>query len=275
MSSEVRNLSDPSDGSRRAGTQGPETSDRFHWFEYSRSDFPFYDGRPATLSGLQWLFVLLMVAVGFLALATPMLPVPGYPGELLRAVLFPGIPLVGLAIVAPTSWTSLFRSVSGRDVLWMIGFGLLNLAVTVTVASVVMRLVGVDANPLVAGLSSRSAAELLRVLVLTIPQLLGEEVLTMLPFLAVMHLLFTRLNLSRRQSIVGAWLISAVIFGLVHLPTYNWNWIQCLVIIGSARLVLSLAYIKTKNLWVSTGAHIFNDWVIFGLSILLASLAAR
>lgn len=69
-----------------------------------------------------------------------------------------------------------------------------------------------------------------------------------------------------------AWLASAVPFALVHLPTYNWNWVQCLVVIGGARLVLSLAYLATRNLWVSTGAHVLNDWVLFGVGVLAAQV---
>ena len=50
-----------------------------------------------------------------------------------------------------------------------------------------------------------------------------------------------------------------------HLPTYDWNILQCLVVIGGARLILSLAYIKTKSIWVSTIAHVLNDWVLLTL----------
>lgn len=49
---------------------------------------------------------------------------------------------------------------------------------------------------------------------------------------------------------------------------------QCIVVIGSARLVLTWAYIYTKNLWVSTGAHIINDWLIMGTTVILTPLAA-
>jgi membrane protease YdiL (CAAX protease family) len=59
---------------------------------------------------------------------------------------------------------------------------------------------------------------------------------------------------------------------LLHLPTYDWNWIQCIVIIGSARMVLTLPWILTKNIWVSTGAHIINDWSLFCLGLLSVSL---
>jgi membrane protease YdiL (CAAX protease family) len=40
-------------------------------------------------------------------------------------------------------------------------------------------------------------------------------------------------------------------------------------------MVLTLAWIKTRNIWVSTGAHIINDWLLFVMSILGASLAVK
>ena len=62
---------------------------------------------------------------------------------------------------------------------------------------------------------------------------------------------------------VVASLLSAVWFGAAHLPTYDWNFAQCFLIIGIARLVLNLAYYRTKNILVSTGAHVLNDWIEF------------
>jgi membrane protease YdiL (CAAX protease family) len=50
--------------------------------------------------------------------------------------------------------------------------------------------------------------------------------------------------------------------------------VQCLVVIGSARLVLTWAYVSTKNIWVSTGAHIINDWTLIGMTVFVAPLAA-
>ena len=35
-----------------------------------------------------------------------------------------------------------------------------------------------------------------------------------------------------------------------------------------ARLILLLPYIMTKNIWVSTGAHILNDWTLFIIALL-------
>jgi hypothetical protein len=58
---------------------------------------------------------------------------------------------------------------------------------------------------------------------------------------------------------LGAFVPAILLFGQAHLPTYNWNLVQCIAIIGSARPVLTLPWIMTKNLWVSTGAHVLND----------------
>ena len=73
-----------------------------------------------------------------------------------------------------------------------------------------------------------------------------------------------------RRALVAAWVLSALLFALAHLPTYDWNLVQCVAIIGSARLVLTAAYIRTRNLWVSTGAHVLNDWLLLGVPLLLS-----
>jgi len=40
-------------------------------------------------------------------------------------------------------------------------------------------------------------------------------------------------------------------------------------------MVLTLPWILTKNIWVSTGAHIANDWLLFSLSLLGAVLVGK
>ncbi|MGQ2978453.1 MAG: CPBP family intramembrane glutamic endopeptidase [Polaromonas sp.] len=249
-------------------------TDRFPFIESPNDDFPYYKGQPVAVSGRQWLFVLGMLVLGFASL---MLPVPFFRtgvGQLVPAFLFLGFPLLGLAIVTRGRWAALFRPVGFRDVLWMVGFGLLNIVVSFAVGLLVIQVHGATANPVVAGLSQLSREALGLKLLETLPQLLGEEVLTVLPFLACLYLLHTRLGWSRMRAVVGAWVMSALVFGALHLPTYGWNWVQCLVIIGSARLVLTLAYIKTKNIWVSTGAHICSDWSYFAIALLGARGAA-
>lgn len=92
-----------------------------------------------------------------------------------------------------------------------------------------------------------------------------------LPFLALLWW-FTRRGTHRNRAVVLAWVITAVGFGLVHLPTYDWNVVQCVLVIGGARIILTLAYIRTKNLWVSTGAHVINDWTLFTTPVVIGAL---
>lgn len=245
---------------------------RRFWFEYAHDDLPFYDGRPARLSVGQWLLVLLGVAVGFAALVAPIPALQAGLGGFAPAVLFVVIPLTTLAIVTPKGWTKIFRRIKPRDIFWMLAFALLNIAVTLVIGYGVQTVLDAHANPVFERLPAMSGAERLLFFGRTIPQLFGEELLTILPFLAVVTLLHLRFGVSRRGAIVGGWIVSAVLFGAVHLPTYGWDLAQCLLIIGGARLVLTLPYVMTKNIWVSTGAHIVNDWTLLGVAMALAGL---
>jgi membrane protease YdiL (CAAX protease family) len=238
-------------------------------------DFPFYKGAPVPISSLQWLFVMAAVVAAFLVLVLP-IPWPGGPlGALIPALLFPVIPLAALARVAPGHWKAIFGKVRGREVKLMFGFALLNIVISMSVGAIVLNLAGAVSNGTTAQLGGLDMAGRIAFFAKTIPQLLGEEVITLLPFLALLQAFTKGFGVGRKGAIIGAWLITSVIFGLIHLPTYDWNLIQCVVVIGSARMVLTLPWIMTKNLWVSTGTHIVNDWLLFFISLLGASLVGK
>ncbi len=253
----------------------PLKNDRFTWLEDPGRDFPFYNGEPTSISKGQWLFVMAMVVAGFLVLLLPIRWPGGSFGQFLPAVLMPAIPLAALAYVVPGHWTSIFGRVGGREVKLMVGFALLNIVVSMSVGALVVALTSVTQNAATAQLSGLDTAGRILFFAKTIPQLFGEEVITLLPFLALLQLLTKGFAMSRKGAIIGAWLISSVIFGLIHLPTYDWNLIQCVVIIGSARMMLTLPWIMTKNIWVPTGAHILNDWLLFSMGLLGAGLAVK
>lgn len=248
---------------------------RLRWLEDPGRDFPFYNGAPVGLSAWQWLFIMAAVVVGFAVLVAP-IPWPAGPlGAMIPAVLFPLIPMVALAQVAPGHWKAIFGRVGGRELRLMLGFALLNIVVSMSVGAIVYALTDVTSNAANAQLAATDTAGRIAFFARTIPQLFGEEVVTLLPFLALMTLLSNRFGVGRKGAIVGAWLVSSLLFGLIHLPTYDWNFVQCIVVIGTARMVLTLAWILTKNIWVSTGAHIINDWLLFGVGLLGAGLAGQ
>jgi uncharacterized protein len=236
-------------------------------------DFPFYNGVPVSLPAAQWLFVMAAVVVGFLVLVLPIPWPAGTLGALIPVVLFALIPLAALARVAPGHWQAIFGKVGLRELRLMFGFALLNIVVTMSVGALVRALYDATYNAATAQLGSMDTAGRIAFFAKTLPQLFGEEVVTILPFLAMLTLLSARFGVGRKGAVAGAWLISSLLFGLLHLPAYDWNLIQCIVLIGTARMVLSLAWILTKNIWVSTGAHILNDWALFTLSLVGAGLA--
>lgn len=250
-------------------------TERFPRLEGTSGEFPFYNGAPMSLSGGQWLLLMASVALAFLMLAVPIdWPGGSAIGQFIPAILFPAIPLATLAFVAPEHWRSIFGKIGGREVRLMIGFAILNLVVSMAVGGLVSALTTVTPNASTSQIGSLDTLGKLAFFGKTLPQLFGEEIITILPFLALMHLFAVRFGKGRKAAIIGAWIVSSLIFGLLHLPTYNWNWIQCIVVIGSARMVLTLPWILTKNIWVSTGAHIINDWSLFGIGLLGVSLAA-
>jgi membrane protease YdiL (CAAX protease family) len=234
--------------------------------------FPFQDDTTAALRPGQWALLMLAVAAGFAVLSVPAPGVPNAAWSFLQALLFPAIPLGVLRGLAGRHWRALFHRVGITDILLALGVALLNIAVTALVAVGVSRVFGANANPAFGALAHESGGGRLLFFLQTLPQLLGEELLTLLPFLCLLAFLGRRTGLSPRSAVGVAWVVSALVFGLAHLPTYQWNWAQCLLVIGSARLVLSLAYLWTRNLWVSTMAHVFNDWILFATGLVLMGI---
>ncbi len=203
-----------------------------------------------------------LVAFGQLEL----LPLKTFPFDFIPAVLFTGLPL--LALMAVTGWRSpaLFRPVDLKDGLIGLGFALLTIICSVIVGLLLTTVMAMSANSAVAALAYDGVGDLLLFLARTFIQLIGEEVVTILPLLAVLWLCVAKFGLSRRWGLVIAVIASTLWFAAMHLPTYDWNLLQCLTTIGTARLVLTLAYVVTRNLWVSSIAHIANDWSLFLVS---------
>lgn len=248
---------------------------RFTRLEDPDTDFPYYKGVPTSISSGQWIFVIASVVVAFLGLALPINWPNGTLWKFIPALALPSIPLIALEMVAPIHWKAIFGKVGARELKLMLGFALLNIIVSMSIGVTVNTLTEVTSNAAISQLGSLDTADRLVFFAKTIPQLLGEEVITILPFLAILYWLTKSMGVGRKGAIIVAWLSTALVFGLIHLPTYDWNWVQCIVVIGSARIVLTLPWVMTKNIWVSTGAHIINDWLLFGVTIVGAGLAGK
>ncbi len=238
-------------------------------------DYPYYDGRPAAVSMLDWVIVLAALAVGFAVLIG--LPTPAWIDKTLsnlaRATLFSAIPLATLAWRVGPHWNAIFRGFHSSYVGWGVLFGVLNLVVTALIGFVAVNRFDLARNELVGGLSEGNIPGGPAMFYLaTGIQLFGEEVITILPFLFLLWLARNSLGMSRGVSVGIAWIGSAILFAAIHLPTYDWNVPQCLLMIGPVRLVLTLAYMKTKSIWSSTIAHVLNDWTMFTAAVVLGGM---
>jgi membrane protease YdiL (CAAX protease family) len=198
------------------------------------------------------------------------LPGPPWLSVAVRGVLFFGIPLLVLSRLAPGTLSYLFQPVRPKQVGLMVAFAAINLVLSFVIALVVSIFLKVSSNPSNEVLAGLGTADRVAYFASTVPQLIGEEVFTVLPFLAFLTLATTVLGTGRRTGVVLAVIGSAVLFAAIHLPTYDWNIAQCLLVIGTARVVLLIPYLITKNLWTSVGAHVLNDWTLFGLGLIAA-----
>ena len=233
-------------------------------------DFPFYDGDPVRLSGRAWAVLLGAVVVGAACDLFIALPGPGWLSIAVRGALFGGIPLLVLHLLAPGALGRLFQRLRPRAGLLAVGIAAVNVVVTFVVGLLVAQLVGATANPMAGDLAGVGAGERVMTFLAMIPQLIGEEVFTVLPLLAVLTLGVSVLRLSRRTSLVLAVVVSSVLFAMFHLPTYDWNVLQCLAVIGTARVILLVPYLVTKNVTASATAHVLNDWTLFGIGLVSA-----
>jgi membrane protease YdiL (CAAX protease family) len=241
----------------------------------SPPDYPYYDDQPARIAWLDWFIILIALVIGFAVLtAVPHIVwLSEAADSLLRSVLFGAIPLGAFAWRAGAHWTAIFNGWRWSYLWWGLLFGVINLGFTYAIGIFALGRMNLVNNSVGEGLSNGiipggPALFYLR----TGLQLFGEEVFTILPFLFFLWLGVKVLDLTRGGAILLAWIGSALIFGAMHLPGYGWNIAQALLLIGPIRLVLTLAYMKTKSIWASTIAHVFNDWSMFTLLMVVNAL---
>lgn len=228
-------------------------------------DLPFCDGASADLGARDWAVVMAAVVAGFAILSLS--PASALPGALaiLPAILFTGLPLAALAIVSKGHASAVFRPYGLRAFGQSALFGAATIVASLAAALLVQSFAPLQPNAFVDVLATIGTLDLFLFLVRTFIQLVGEEVITILPLLAVVWICRTKLGLGHRTSLAAGVLISTAWFAAMHLPTYGWNVVQCFAVIGTARLILTWSYLRTRNLWVSAGAHIINDWSIFAV----------
>ena len=235
-------------------------------------DFPFYNGVPIELSVGKWILVWASVAVGFLALI--FIPQPNNLVAILPRALFVVIPLAVLALVAGRHWSAIFRRVRLVDVGNMFFFAALNIVLTFAIGGLVSLFFPVAPNTTIAGAgaagwptrspSTSAAASSSSVKRSSSCCRSSPSCTSSSPRPAS--------RARRRSSSRGSSRRSGSVPRTC--PPTTGTVVQAIVVIGSARIALTLAFIRTKNLWVSAGAHIINDWVFITVAVISAAAVA-
>ena len=98
----------------------------------------------------------------------------------------------------------------------------------------------------------------------TLIQFIAEEIIFIIPFLFIINKVKIENNIIKT---ILAILISSIIFGAMHLSTYDFNILQAVLIISIIRTGLSMSYVISKNLSVTYIIHIIYDWTLIFIYI--------
>lgn len=218
------------------------------------------------LTAIQWVILLAVMILSFCFLSWVRTP-----SRIINAAVFTLVPLLAFLLIQRDTLKVLIRRPSGRDIGIGIGYGFLSLLFSLVLALLMQYLVhtgNVEANTLYANITAHPAEMIITVVI----QLFGEEMLTLIFFLFFAQV-FGRCCKTQKGALIIAWIGSAIVFGLLHYPTYQ-NWLHVLLVIGGARLILSLAFLKSKNLITSYIAHLVDDFASVGILVLFTALSS-
>lgn len=185
--------------------------------------------------------------------------------EIIYALAISILCLLSLLVVDKKFIKKIFLPLKMKDILYII-IGLGFSIVAVVISSIVVTNLGIEGatNPIFDVLTPDNFKSFF---VSTTIQFIAEEIIFIIPFLFVINKMKTENNILKT---IFALLLSSVIFGAMHLSTYDFNLLQAVLIISIIRTGLSLSYVLSKNLSVTYIIHIIYDW-----SLIIIYLAAR
>lgn len=221
-------------------------------------DFPFYNGIPE-LSKLDWM----VLAIGPILTLLTIFGITNYiPGieyiltDRFMPIWFCLITLLPVTYVCRGKLQIFFKMPKLGDIKIIIICFILNSIFTIGMAALLTSL----------GFKlSNNTSTIAHVLFTTnnlflLIQLIGEELFKVSLLLCIMALIY-HFSENRRLSVVISTLFVMLVFGLMHLPAYNMNFIQSLLLIGLGAIFDLFPYLKTKNVTNSYIVHVLIDIV--------------
>lgn len=221
-------------------------------------DFPFYNGIPE-LSKLDWM----VLAIGPILTLLTTFGITNYiPGieyiltDRFMPIWFCLITLLPVTYVCRGKLQIFFKMPKLGDIKIIIICFILNSIFTIGMAALLTSLGFKLSN----NTSTIAHALFTTNNLFLLIQLIGEELFKVSLLLCIMALIY-HFSENRRLSVVISTLFVMLVFGLMHLPAYNMNFIQSLLLIGLGAIFDLFPYLKTKNVTNSYIVHVLIDIV--------------
>lgn len=182
--------------------------------------------------------------------------------EIIMASAVSAISLLSLLLIDKKFIKKIFLPIRAKDVLYIIiglGFSL----IAIVISSILVQKLGIEGsnNPIFDVLTEDNFKSFF---ISTLIQFIAEEIIFIIPFLFVINKVKIENNIIKT---ILAILISSIIFGAMHLSTYDFNILQAVLIISIIRTGLSMSYVISKNLSVTYIIHIIYDWTLIFIYI--------
>ena len=229
----------------------------FFKFEDENADFPFYNENPK-LKSKDWTALLLGVLVELSLIFGLIYFIPGteYIPYTIFPVLYFLVLIIPVAYVCKGKLGLLFKTPKLNDIKVIIICYILYSIFTIAMG-VALNYLGVN----IAANSAEIANQINAIsIILMFIQLLGEELFKFIIFIMTMTLTF-KYTQKRKTSVIAGIAVCCIIFGLIHIGSYNWNLIQCLAVIGLGTVITTYPYYKTKNITNSYILHLMIDLI--------------
>lgn len=182
--------------------------------------------------------------------------------EIIMASAVSAISLLSLLLIDKKFIKKIFLPIRAKDVLYII-IGLGFSIIAILISSILVQKLGIEGsnNPIFDVLTEDNFKSFF---LSTLIQFIAEEIIFIIPFLFIINKVKIENNIIKT---ILAILISSIIFGAMHLSTYDFNILQAVLIISIIRTGLSMSYVISKNLSVTYIIHIIYDWTLIFIYI--------
>lgn len=218
---------------------------------------------PVVYAGkFRWIlgFILVFASFMFVAFAGYLFNIRS---EYVLTISLAILTLVGVMVVDPHLPGKLFYPLRGKDWLIIIVGTIIAILFSFLAGNILIHF-GMEGsqNPIVDVLVE---GDLKKLFVVTWIQFIAEELVFALPFVFVYSKM---VRFPKSFRVLCAVLVSSLIFGGMHLYTYNFNVVQSFLLIGLVRTGLTLSYLWSKNLTVTYIVHGLYDWILIGITVI-------